>query len=253
VRRLAWILLAAVVVVGQVGLVGLADDECYEDVNVSGPGFTEVGGIYEFNQMINGKPMYYLDTSDRPAIHWDQLQWVIWYLTGFQYFYVYINTADTPTPPSNGWEEYKSGIGQPPVLAGGEAMVCGCGDPTPTEIVAATVAATVAADPARFLDVVLEGEEPVMAGLLELAAIHTVGDAITGGGSSAFHLYLYSVDITTKPETVVLIAHRMASYDRETGVYEFSWDTTGMAPGYYDVRLSFGAVAYNFRIQLTVE
>ena len=179
------------------------------------------------------------------------------------------NESTAETPPSGPYS-YFDGVNSSdwgtPTLSGGGLIDCpisGGTTPTPAPTPAPTpvsdpsiVAMTVVdADPSGYLDVVLpvvEGEDPVMAGLRPLAAIHTVGDTITGGSTSGpIHVYVYSVDITTTPETIVLIDHWMSSFDRMTYKHVFSWDTAGLAPGYYDVRLSFGTTAVQFRIQLT--
>jgi hypothetical protein len=125
-----------------------------------------------------------------------------------------------------------------------------------------------AASPDDFLDVVLplvEGEAPAMSGLQPLAAVHNVGASVTGGCQVLFvsepfplfplsgvHVYIYSVDISTRPESVVLLDHWMATYDRATREYQFSWNTNGLTAGYYDLRLSFeDGSSQTFRIQLT--
>ena len=238
--RLALVVMAAVVAVCAFGMLVSAIGECYEDVIVSGAGWTSCNDTYTFFDMYNDHP-HWEDTRGH-GIYWEAGTWRLGIL--------YTNPADTPAPPSTGWLAIDPANNPAPTLSGGEACSGGDGGDGSTSIAAAV---TVAADPDGFLDVVLEVDEPIMAGELELAAIHAVGDVVTGGSSTAFHLYIYSVDITARPETIVLIAHRMASFNRETREYEFSWDTSGLAPGYYDVRLSFGATAHNFRIQLTAE
>ena len=123
------------------------------------------------------------------------------------------------------------------------------------------------AGPGEFLDVVLllaEGEQLPMIGELPLAAIHAVGSVITGGcqflsplgqpGPWCFvHIYVSSVDMSTFPETVVLLAHWTADFNWDTYEYEIVWDTAGLAPGYYDLRLFFGDedTTLIFRIELT--
>jgi hypothetical protein len=123
------------------------------------------------------------------------------------------------------------------------------------------------AGPELFLDVVLpvpEGEDLPMAGLLPLAAIHVVGDVVSGGSmildqsglalwASFVHVYVYSVDITMDPEVSTLIVHWTCTYDWVTGEYPFSWDTTDLEPGYYDLYLVFeDGTTQIFRIQLTL-
>lgn len=196
-----------------------------------------------------GKPNYSASTSlGIFNVYWypGGSQWEIYISLGGSEYGYFIAEVDTDTPPLTGWTPY---------VQAGRASEWG----TPVFIVSddetpGGVAITVDADPSGFLDVVLpggEGEDPMLAGLLPLAAIHTVGDAVTGGSTTGpIHMYFYSADITSRPESIVLIDHWMASYNRATGEYEFSWDTTGLAPGYYDIRLSFGATAVVFRIEL---
>jgi hypothetical protein len=134
--------------------------------------------------------------------------------------------------------------------------------------VAVSVVPTGDAGPEEFLDEILpvpEGEDPPMAGEEELAATHVVGDIITGscqllGPTGApttagyVHLYLYSVDIATDPETRELLDHWAATFNWTTYEFELAYDTAGLAPGYYDLRLSFadGSIE-TFRIQLVPE
>jgi|GEM_PF-4061909 len=122
------------------------------------------------------------------------------------------------------------------------------------------------AGPGQFLDVVLplaEGEEAPMIGTLPLAAIHEVGDIVTGAcaflnligsrtSAGFMHMFVSSVDLSTRPETVLLLSHWQSEYNPVSRQYEFAWDTSGLAPGYYDLRLFFGdpAPAQTFRIQL---
>jgi hypothetical protein len=114
----------------------------------------------------------------------------------------------------------------------------------------------------RCLDLA-EGEEPPMAGLCPLAAVYEIGDLVTGacsimnpGGQPArgsyVHVFVYSVDIEVRPEGVILLDHWVVRYDRDAGGYAFSWDTTDIAPGYYDVYLSFAdGSGHTCRIQIT--
>ena len=120
--------------------------------------------------------------------------------------------------------------------------------------------------PGQFLDEVLalsEGEQAPMVGLLPLAAIHEIGDIVTGactflnrsGNPTAqglMHVFVSSVTLGTDSETTSLLNHWMADYDFGAEKFVFSWDTTDLLPGYYDVRLFFGdpATAEVFRIQL---
>jgi len=105
----------------------------------------------------------------------------------------------------------------------------------------------------EFLDAVLpvtDGEAPPMAGERRLVATCTAGDIISGscqilgptrhptlGGY--VHLYLYSVNLSTVPESLWLISHWMADFNCDTWQFEFSCDTRDLSPGCYDLRLSF--------------
>jgi hypothetical protein len=255
--KLALLVITVAVAVCAAGmLVSAGEDACYNDVEVSGAG-SDVNETYVHQGMYNDRP-YFLSGVWNVYIHFRSGRWSIYGPSGSL---AYLNWSQAETPPSSGWE-VNLGIGEAPIptVSGGGACNGGedSGGSTPSTPTPATVAITGDAPggAAAFLDVVLAGgggggDESVMGGLLPLAAIHTVGDAVTGGSTSGpIHVYIYSVDITTRPESVVLASHWAASYNRTAGEYEFSWDTSGMAPGYYDVRLSFGTYAYNFRIQL---
>jgi len=130
----------------------------------------------------------------------------------------------------------------------------------------AVIVPTGEAGPEAFLDTLLplgEGETPAMAGDKPLVASYVVGDLITGscqtlglGGNPTsdgyIHLYLYSVDVTMEPETLVLIAHWAAEFNWDTLEFEFSYDTSGLTPGYYDLRLSFhNGLSETFRVEVT--
>ena len=107
-----------------------------------------------------------------------------------------------------------------------------------------------------------EGEEPPMVGSCPLAAIYEVGEVVTGacqilnpGGhamrASYVHVFIYSVDIESRPEEKMLLNHWVARYNSSAGGYTFSWDTTDVPPGYYDVYLSFtDGSSHTCRIQL---
>ena len=116
-----------------------------------------------------------------------------------------------------------------------------------------------------FLDEVLpviEGEIQPMAGDLPLTAIHAVGDVITGScqilsamgtPTCAGHIrvFLYAVDIATVPEATALLARWSADYSWDTHEFRIVLDTTGFAPGHYDLCLSFeGGLREVFRIEL---
>ncbi|MCJ7753017.1 MAG: hypothetical protein MUP13_00490 [Thermoanaerobaculales bacterium] len=68
---------------------------------------------------------------------------------------------------------------------------------------------------------------------------------------SFIHIYIYSVDISGIPDFSALVDHWTVRYSFGASEYAFSWDTTGLAPGYYDIRLVFSnGTALMFRIQL---
>ena len=65
--------------------------------------------------------------------------------------------------------------------------------------------------------------------------------------------YVYSVDGSGLRDKLTLLTHEVFHFDREAGEYIFSWDTTGQAPGEYEIRLSFGDEAgttYDLRIRV---
>jgi len=132
--------------------------------------------------------------------------------------------------------------------------------------VAIVIVPTGAGGPEAFLDVLLplgEGETAPLAGDEPLVASYVIGDLITGscqflgpsGNPTAdgyVHLYLYSVDITATPEALELIAHWTADFNWTTFEFEFAYDTSGLTPGYYDLRLSFpDGTSQTFRIEVT--
>ena len=121
------------------------------------------------------------------------------------------------------------------------------------------------AGPEAFLDrciEVPEGEEPPMAGESELSAVYEVGELVTGScnvcnanGSimrgTGVHVWVYSVDLSVRPEVGTLLDHWTVHYDGDCGAYAFEWDTTAYAPGIYDIRLGFEDESFvNIRIQL---
>jgi hypothetical protein len=190
---------------------------CYDYVIISGASSQIDNEIYVFRGFNDGKPAYVPD-NQVAGVGWQNGRWEIIDATGTFYY----NNTNSPTPPSSGWVAVGGGAAPILLSGGGECSV-------------SAVAITVEGDAADFFDVVLAGGggETVVAGDLPLAAIHAVGDAVTGGSPTGpIHVYVYSLDTTTRPETLALVDH---------------W----MAPGYYVVRLSFGSTAHNFRFQLT--
>ncbi|MBE0635396.1 hypothetical protein IH601_05325 [Candidatus Bipolaricaulota bacterium] len=167
----------------------------------------------------------------------------------------YQHAAGSSCPPATGW------TGSPGPVPTISLDAC-----VPPEPVTITIIPTGEAGPDEFLDAIValaEDATPPMIGELPLSAIHPVGDIISGScqilgsselptGASFVHVYIQSVDISTHPETLVLLDHWMASYNRLNREFEFAWDTEGLAPGHYDIRLFFqDGSAVTFRIQLT--
>ena len=124
-------------------------------------------------------------------------------------------------------------------------------------VVEITVIPTGDGGPDAFLDVLLSvaggggSAGPIVIGDVPLAAVHTVGDIVTGScqilggplglptGASFAHVYIYSVGDTVVPEAIVLLDHWMAEYNYGPHEFEFAWDTAGLAPGYYYIHLFF--------------
>ena len=87
------------------------------------------------------------------------------------------------------------------------------------------------------------GEQP-------LAAVYEVGEMVTGAcaildddgrnlSASYVHIYVYSVDLSTRPETVVLLDHWIIHRDRPSFEHHIEVPTDVLDPGYYDIYLSF--------------
>lgn len=167
----------------------------------------------------------------------------------------YTSTGRGDCPPESGWT---GGQGSPPTIQG----VGACREPVMSCV---EVIPTGGAGPGEFLDEILalaEGDVAPIIGESPLAAIHAVGDVISGscqilGARGAetcacsVHVYFYSVDPTVSPEESTLELHGMADYNWDTREYEFSVNTTGLAAGYYDVLLAFPDLpTQSYRIQL---
>ncbi len=137
--------------------------------------------------------------------------------------------------------------------------------PPPGTVPAISITPAGAAGEGSFLDRCLdleEGEEPPMVGLCPLYAIFRIGEVINGRcllsdedgdplRGSYVHIHIYSVDPSTRPETLVLIDHWTTHYEGDCGGYCFAWDSSEQVPGYYDLRLAFpDGSAHTCRIQL---
>jgi hypothetical protein len=104
-----------------------------------------------------------------------------------------------------------------------------------------------------FLDRCLdlkEGEEPPRIGCRALAAMYEIGESVSGGcilqdeegrplRASYVHVFIYTIDPTTRPEGIVLLDHWIAHYDTRFFGYCFAWNTMEQEPGYYDIYLAF--------------
>ena len=264
--RLLGICLVAVLVVAGMGITTLADTQSssFEDICVSGSGVDDLNGRYVYVYMYNGHPLYEQENTSYDIAIYNSSSTDHWFFYNPYGNFPFYNVADTYTPPFTGeWLIY--GDDAPPGSTPPTLRACDRSESEPKPVV---IVPTGDAGPEAFLDVShpsVEGEDPAMAGAQLLAAIHTVGDVVTGScriigasgtptGASFVHVYVYSVDIVSSPEIVVLLDHWMASYNRPTQEFEFSWDTSELAPGYYDLRLFFqDGTAQIFRIQLTAE
>ena len=114
-------------------------------------------------------------------------------------------------------------------------------------------------DQAPVLD---EVGDPVMAGYLPLSSVYEVGALVTGASmvcdaamnplcSSWIHMYIYSVDLSPRPERLSLIDHWMVRYDHQSECYALEWSTEEMYAGVYDIYLSIGdGHGETIRIQL---
>jgi len=281
-KRLVVAVLVAVAVCAVSALVVVADDVCYTDLRISGTGNAWVDRNHAFSGMVADRPEFNNTYQISPfesvsvATFYDGAgRWIcsicydkIMNPPDFSFgtiVYMFGNTSDSATPPQTGWEllglipgGVVFDVNTPTMMSGGEP----CSPPPSPPLVIIPMGE---AGPSELLDVVIpiiEGEEPLMAGTQVLTAIHEVGAVITGNcqilgatgyptGASYIHVYLYSVDIATRPETVVLLSHWMAHFNRDTLEYEIAVDTMELAPGYYDIYLSFqDGTAYTFRIQL---
>jgi len=107
-----------------------------------------------------------------------------------------------------------------------------------------------------------EAGEPLLLGSCSLSGIYEVGETISGAALICdpsfepqctlwLHLFLYAVDLDTRPETLTLVTHWVEHFDREQGTYVFDLDTTGVAEGIYDLYISIpGGPGEVLRIQL---
>jgi len=95
----------------------------------------------------------------------------------------------------------------------------------------------------------------------DLIAIYEVGETITGGCqiliggmlsvTSYIHLYIYSLDLSTRPVTLGLLDHWMVRCDSGTSIYSLEIATDELAAGDYSIRLRFAdGTTRDFRVQL---
>ncbi|MFC2095770.1 hypothetical protein ACFLSW_04960 [Candidatus Bipolaricaulota bacterium] len=116
--------LLVVMALCQVSTIALADctcidDDCYEDVVVSGAGEGASNGLYQFTSMSGSRPRYVAanlyDIIHAPPVFNFSGGWVI---TDGGYVR-YWNSDGGPTPPANGWEP-EGGAPPAPTLSGGQ-------------------------------------------------------------------------------------------------------------------------------------
>jgi len=267
-RELVGILLASIFSVAAIGLGALAgsscacsNGKCYEDVIVTGAGYSDANGTYHFEKMLDGYPWYVKRSGSGLLIaHLHGCSAGSWHLAVRGVGPAYRNDSDlyADTPPRSGWQLHPGCSGAVPTMRGGGACS--------SRELPITIVPTGDAGPEAFLDTVIEvpeDEDPPMAGELPLVATHAVGDVITGScqvlyepgnpiGGSFVHIYVYSVDIDATPEVLELLNHWMAPYSVTEREYQIAWETEDFAPGYYDLVLFFeDASTVTLRIELT--
>lgn len=108
-----------------------------------------------------------------------------------------------------------------------------------------------------------EDQQPPMIGIAPLSGVYSVGEVVTGGCQivdadsgraviSYVHAFIYALNLEARPERLTLVDHWMAPYNWSSHEFEIAWDTSGLAPGYYDLRLCFeDETSLDFRIELT--
>jgi|GEM_PF-2755785 hypothetical protein len=225
---------------------------------VSGAGTTEANGLYtyasgEINEGIETRA--YVNSVTGAVISGyafvvdDQWNWTL--TLGGEFNILYYNGILAPDLALTGWE-----------VADGQATA-------PTLRLCTTAAGPTIIPTGEVFGSFLNrasalagGDVPLMIGLQPLAAIYEAGETLTGScqilgssglptGASFVHVYIYSVDVSANPESILLVNHWMATYNRSTREFEIAWDTMDAAPGYYDLRLVFdGGSTITYRIQL---
>jgi len=238
------VLLVSVTVV-----LSVVAQDCFMPLRISGAGTAAVNGTAYFAGVADGRPFYIGANS---LVEWDSgaREWVIFDTSGGSAVSVYSNGDNEATPPRRGWST-TGGASPSPTVSGGE--------PCPVIVPTGDVGN------GRFLDRSLdlaEGEGAPLVGGVPLSAVYAVGETVTGSCQildpededpvlSYVHLYVYSVETTTGSERKTLLDHWMAPHDWATREYLIAWDTSGLLPGIYDLRLSFeGARAVTLRIEL---
>lgn len=242
------VLLVALLLAASVFVLA-ADYLCYLPVRITDAGTDEVNGQAFFAGFADGKP-YYVGRDVR--VEWDSgtRKWIIYDTSSGSDVSVYTNRDNEDTPPRRGWNA-TGGAAPDPRLDGGE--------PCPV------IVPTGEAGEGTFLDRgidLAEGETQPIAGDILLTAVYAVGELVTGSCRildpdgvnpvlSYVHVYIYSVDITSRPNYRRYVAHWMALHEWETREYNIVWDTSDQVPGYYDVHLSFEGGGYaTIRIEL---
>ena len=248
-RRIATGLLLAALLLATSGVALANDYGCYLPIRIIDAGTTDVNGQAFFAGFADGKP-YYVGRDVR--VEWDSgpRRWVIYDTSSGSDVSVYTNSRNEPTPPSRGWRK-SGGLDPEPRIDGGE----------PCPVIVPTGEGGEGAFLDRGLDLA-EGETPPIAGELYVTAVYSVGELVTGSCQildpdgdrpvlSYVHIYIYSVDVTARPDHRDFVTHWMAPHNWETREYEIEWDTTGQPPGYYDVHLAFEGGGYaTLRIEL---
>lgn len=259
--KLALVVLAACIAAGAMAGTAVAGctcvgSDCYEDVLVTGASDSDYDGTYVFTGMdADGYPTYKSDTGYTVRYFKTNSTWRVAPPAGVAGYTTPVTSATTPPPGS--WASLNAPFGGATVSGGGtcQSVVL---DPV-------VVVPTGRAGDDQFLDRTLdlsEGQDPPMIGLLPLSAVYTIGEIVTGSCRildaeserpvlSWVHVFIYAVDFEVSPEERLLLDHWMARHDWATREYLIEWETTGLDPGYYDLRLSFeDATAQTFRIEL---
>ena len=259
---IGWLVLAlvAMLVGGAVPGVGQhahCPDCCFEDIVASGCGTWWVNVHAEFTGYLYDDHPEFIGEGVWPGgeywsmgVQHNRGRWVLtvsYSVSGVGWCRAnYQNFAMTDTPPSTGWEL------DPAYCVFGDACPGATGLPVPTlsgggpcqeepEEPVPPVAELLPVGSAGFLDRGWpEGEEPPVAGQMEVSAAYEAGELVTGCcGATDDVTYLtltwYAVTIGEDYDVREAIDSKIIRADG--GSFCFEIDTTGFAPGYYDIRL----------------